>query len=123
MYEYLELGTDEAVILKSEYVVHHNPNKWATLFLTNKNIICIKKEGIIKKRYEVIKYPISQIKNLNDDIMVGVQKDPFYNFWILRVQMLNGIEEFKFHFNATQIKERLKEVELFKENILKYSKC
>ena len=101
MLEHLELLQNEGIILQHDDIGHkHNVY---TMVLTNLNIICVNSRGVFKKKYNLIKYPLTQIKIINNTPNVSIQKG--YASWILQISMLNGIEKFEFsysHYNPIE---------------------
>lgn len=85
------LEANEGIVLQYDGVYHNK--KKAEIVLTNRNFVCIEKlKG--RNNYNVIKYPISQIKVIDGQAKVSVIKDD--GDYVLQVQFKTGTEQFSF---------------------------
>lgn len=92
--ENYSLAPNEGIVLQYKSVYHNG--KYAEIILTNQNLICIETNTQLFKKdtYNVLKFPLSQIKVVNGQAQSSVIKDG--DNWTLQVLMKNGTEKFKF---------------------------
>lgn len=97
-----DLAPNEGIILQYDGV-YHNGNQ-SEIVLTNQNLICVETNvKLLKNTYNVLKFPVSQVKIVNGQAQASVIKDR--DDWTLQVLMKNGIEKFKF---SGEFYERIK---------------
>ena len=98
----LGLLPNEGIVIQYNDVYHNNKN--SEIFLTNLNLICVEcNSGFFKTTYNVLKYPVNQIKVVNGQAQASVIKDN--DEWTLQVLFKNSTEKFRF---SGEFYERLK---------------
>lgn len=91
--EKFNLAPNEGIILRYDEVLHNG--KGSEIVLTNLNLICIEaNKAIFKTTYNVLKYPIGQIKVVGGKPQVAVVKNKDGLF--LNVLLVTGMEKFEF---------------------------
>lgn len=91
--ENYSLAPNEGIVIQYDGVYHNR--KPSEIVLTNQNLICVEtNSGMFKTTYNVLKFPISQIKIVNGQAQASVIKDE--NDWILQILFQNGTEKFEF---------------------------
>lgn len=92
--ENYSLAPDEGIIIQYNGA-YHNGNR-SEIILTNQNLICVETNVKLfrKDTYNVVKFPVRQIKVINGQAQASVMKDG--GEWTLQVLMKNGTERFKF---------------------------
>lgn len=93
----LNLQQNEGIILQKEEVIHRN--KTCELYLTNLNLICVESSGVFKVKYNITKYPLNQIKTINNLPQVSVVDDKNEGTWVLQIQSKSSIELFAFEYS------------------------
>mgnify|MGYP003192449862 CR=1 FL=1 len=87
------LAANEGIIIQYDGVYHNR--KRSEIVLTNQNLICVEaNNGMFKTTYNVLKFPVNQIKVVNGQAQISVIKDG--GDWTLQVLLKNGTEQFKF---------------------------
>lgn len=82
----LNLPTDETILNNCDNVYLNN-KRIDELILTNINLIVVSSKGFIKKKDIILKYPLSQVKLLNEIPQVSVKNNSEYKKWELLVQL------------------------------------
>ena len=92
--EKYSLAPNEGIILQYDGV-YHNGNH-SEIVLTNQNLICVETNvKLLKKNtYNVLKFPVNQIKIVNGQVQASVIKED--DDWTLQVLLKNGTEKFQF---------------------------
>ena len=92
MYD-LNLAVNEGIILQFEDASHNH--RKADIFLTNMNIICVENNiGFFKTNYNILKFPVNQIKNVDGKVQASVIKEG--DKTILQILFRDNIEKFVF---------------------------
>lgn len=88
------LAPNEGIIIQYDGVYHNH--KRSEIILTNQNLICVEtNSGIFKTTYNVIKFPVNQIKVVNGQAQASAVKDG--DNWALQILLINGTEHFCFY--------------------------
>lgn len=96
------LAPNEGIIIQYDGVYHNR--KRSEIVLTNQNLICVEtNSGMFKTTYNVLKFPVNQIKVVNGQAQASVIKDG--DDWVLQILFKNGTEKFEF---SCDFFERLK---------------
>lgn len=108
------LMPNEGMIIQYDGVYHNQ--KQSELVLTNQNLICVEKNnGLFKTTYNVLKFPVNQIKVVNGQVQAFIVKDG--DDWIFRVLLRNGTEEFKFSCDLFDRLKKKQEADRWVEQI------
>ena len=111
---YLQLATNEGIILQSESIYHNK--KLCDLYLTNFNIICVEhKKSLLKTTYIPIKFPLCNIKVVNSQTQASALKGD--SSWILQILFLDSIEKFEFKYDFLGGQKKKRDVEKWIENL------
>lgn len=88
------LAPNEGIIIQYDGVYHNE--KESEIILTNQNLICIEENSALFKKttYNVLKFPLNQIKVVNGQAQASVIKDD--SGWILQILLKTSTEDFKF---------------------------
>lgn len=112
--EKYSLAPNEGIIIQCDGVNHNGKN--SELVLTNYNLICAEANiGIFRTTYNVIKFPVNQIKIINGQAQASVIKDG--DDWTLQVLMKNSTEKFKFWGEFYERIKKKQEAERWVEQI------
>ena len=110
----LNLQPNEGIIIQYDGVWHNNTR--SELFLTNLNLICVEdRSGLFKTKYNVIKYPVNQIKVVNGQAQASVIRDG--DKWVLQILFKNGEEQFSFNFDFFEKSKKKAEADKWVEQI------
>lgn len=108
------LAANEGIIIQYDGVSHNG--KQAEIVLTNQNLICVEtNRGMFKTTYNVLKFPVNQIKVVNGRAQVSVIKDEGH--WTLQVLLKNGVEMFKFSGEFFELIKKKQEANKWVEQI------
>lgn len=110
----LDLAPNEGIIIQYDGVYHNK--KDSEIVLTNMNLICVEKNmGLFKTTYNVVKFPVNQIKIVNEQAQASVLKDG--TDWVLQILMKNGTEKFTFVCDLLQGFKKKQEADKWVEQI------
>lgn len=108
------LAANEGIIIQYDGVSHNK--KRSEIVLTNQNLICVEtNSGMFKTTYNVLKFPVNQIKVVNGQAQVSVIKDG--SDWTLQVLLKNGTEKFKFSGEFYELIKKKQEADKWVEQI------
>ncbi len=110
----LNLHPNEGILLQNDHVWHQK--KRALIYLTNMNFICVEKNtGVFKTTYDVLKYPVSQIKVVDGCAQATVIKEN--GEWVLQILLRNGVEKYVFEGEFLEKIKRKQEADMWVEKI------
>ena len=113
MYD-LNLSANEGIILQFEGSIHNR--KRADIVLTNMNVICVEYNvGLFKTNYNIIRFPVNQIKNVNGQVQVSVIKEGERT--VLQILFQDSIEKFVFAKDFFEALKKKKEAEKWVKEI------
>ncbi len=104
----LNLMSNEVILLREMNVCHNSTTYTDDLYLTNMNIICVKKGVFIRTSKNIIKIPLNQIKRFegNPQVNIGKQQNGVLG---LEVYSMNTIDCFSFNGGNKKRIERWRE--------------
>ena len=109
----LQLDNDEGILL--ERPCSFVNGKPVSTYLTHKNIITAREYGFFKTKWQIIKYPLSNLKIINGDAQATLSNAPYK--YIIRLMFLDKIIEIDFQRVQTSHTKHASAVNL----ILKFS--
>lgn len=108
------LESNEGIIIQYDGVFHNR--KYSEIVLTNQNLICIEtNRSLFKTTYNVIKFPVEQIKIIDGQAQASVIKDG--DDWVLQILFKNGIERFTFSCDFFERLRKKQEADQWVEQI------
>lgn len=107
------LAPNEGIIIQYDGAYHNR--KDCEIVLTNQNLICVEENGVFKKTYNVLKFPVNQIKVVDGQAQASVLKDDYA--WILQILFKNGTERFEFQCDFFDRLKKKQEADKWVEQI------
>ncbi len=108
------LAPNEGIIIQYDGVYHND--KHSEIILTNQNLICVEtNSGIFKTTYNVLRFPVNQIKVINGQAQASIIKDG--SSWVLQILFRNGTEKFEFHYDLFDRVKKKQEADNWVEQI------
>lgn len=108
------LAPNEGIIIQYDDVYHNR--KRSEIVLTNQNLICVEtNSGMFKTTYNVLKFPVNQIKVVNGQAQASVIKKD--DSWLLQILFKNGAEIFEFSYDFFEKAKKKQEADKWVEQI------